>query len=97
MSNRMTTIEISHRLKEFGVELYLDPATGRLRYRAPAGGLTPPLREKIVAVALEFEERAAIREYDGNMDRASAERLAAAEVLGDGAGTDPAGSKGDCP
>jgi hypothetical protein len=85
----MTTIEISHRLKEFGVELYLDPATGRLRYRAPAGGLTPPLREKIVAVALEFEERAAIRE--------SAERLAAAEVLGDGAGTDPAGSKGDCP
>ena len=87
----MTTSEMVLRLRESGVELYLDPATGRLRYRAPAGGLTPPLRDLVVEVALEMEERAAIREYDGGLDRATAERMAAADVLGDGAGTDPAG------
>jgi hypothetical protein len=86
----MTASEMVLRLRESGVELYQDPATGRLRYRAPSGGLTPPLRDLVVEVALEIEERAAIREYGGGLDRAIAERMAAADVLGDWAGTDPA-------
>ena len=91
----MTPREMTLHLRESGVELYLDPATGRLRYRAPPGGLTPPLRDMVVEVALEIEERAAIREYNGGLDRATAERMAAADMLGDMAGIDPAGSKGN--
>ena len=91
----MTTSEMTMLLKQSGVDLYLDPATGRLRYRAPAGGLTPTLRDLVVEVALELEERAAIMEYGGNLDRATAERMAAAEAMGDGTETDPEGSKGN--
>ena len=68
-------------LRAHGVELYVAPS-GRLRYRAPAGALTSTLRDLVVEAALQFEERAAIREFDGGMDRATAERLAAADLLG---------------
>ena len=68
-------------LRAHGVELYVAPS-GRLRYRAPAGALTPLLRDQIASVAGAYEERAAIREFDGGMARATAERLAAADLLG---------------
>jgi hypothetical protein len=37
-----------------------------------------------VDMMLAFEERAAIAEFDGGLDRAAAERLAWAEVTGEG-------------
>ncbi len=78
----MTTAEMTHHLRERGVDLYLDPATGRLRYRAPAGALSSPLRVLVAEIALQYEERAGIMEFSGGLDRATAERMAAADVLG---------------
>lgn len=67
-------------LRAHGVHLYVDESTGRMRFRAPAGALTPLLRDQVAEVALQYEERAAIREFDGGMDRATAERMAAADA-----------------
>ncbi len=60
----------------------------RLRYR-PASAVRPGLRERmaackveLVALVEQFEERAAIREFDGGLTRAEAERLALQDVLG---------------
>ena len=57
-----------------------------IRYRAPAGTLTPELKEALAeskaALLDQFNERAAILEFDAGLDRAEAERLAAEEVLG---------------
>ena len=69
-------------LRAHGIHLYVEQSTGRMRYRAPAGALTPLLRDQIASVAGAYEERAAIREFDGGMDRATADRLAAADLLG---------------
>ena len=58
---------------------------GAIRYTAPRGALTPALRCALIEakpdLLHDYEERAAIREFDGNMPRAEAERLAAADVL----------------
>lgn len=70
-------------LRAHGVHMYVDPQTMRMRYRAPAGGLTLELAGLIAEFAMEYEERAAIREHDGRIDRAEAERLAAADMLGE--------------
>lgn len=78
----MTTAEMVKRLREQGVDLFVDPAAGRVRYRAPAGTLTLDLGLMVAEVGLQYQERAAIMEYDGGLDRATAERLAAADVLG---------------
>ena len=72
-------------LHAHGVRLYVDPQSRRMRYRAPAGGLTLELAGLIAEVAMEYEERAAIREHGAGVDRAEAERLAAADLLGHGA------------
>lgn len=69
-------------LRAHGVSLYVDPQSGRMRYRAPAGAMTSTLRDLVVEAALQFEERAAIREFDAGVYRATAERLAAADLLG---------------
>lgn len=78
----MTTAEMTARLREHGVELVLDDTAGRVRYRAPAGTLTLALGLMIAEVGLQYQERAAIMEYDGGQDRATAERLAGADVRG---------------
>ena len=56
-----------------------------LRYRALRGAMTADLHAALVEhkpdIIFDFEERAAIREYDGGLDRAEAERLSAADVL----------------
>lgn len=62
---------------------------GKLRYEAPAGRLTPELRAALVAnkaaildlletesAREDFEERAAIMEFDGGLSRDEAERTA---------------------
>lgn len=69
-------------LHAHGISLHVDALSGRMRYRAPAGALTAELRDLVIELALEYEERAAIMEFDGGMDRATAERLAAAETVG---------------
>lgn len=66
-------------LHAHGAHLYIDSCSRRLRYRAPPGSLTPELRGLIAEAAMEYEERCAIREYDGRMDRTQAERLTGAE------------------
>ena len=58
-----------------------------IRYRAPAGSLTPELKEALAeskaALLDQFNERAGILEFDAGLDRAEAERLASAAILGD--------------
>ena len=71
-------------LRAHGIHLALDSQSGRLRYRAPAGGLCAELCDLVAETALEYEERAAIFEYDAGMTRKDAERVAAAEVTGCG-------------
>jgi hypothetical protein len=57
----------------------------RLRYRCPAGAMTPTLRADLAAwkpdLLHEYGERAAIMEYDGGLPRAEAEHRAEACVL----------------
>jgi len=59
----------------------------RLRYR-PVWAVAPELRERmnehreeLLALVEHFEERAAIREFDGGLSRAEAERLALEDVV----------------
>lgn len=75
----LSTIQLLH---AHGIQLSLDSQSGRLRYRAPAGGLSGELRDLVAETALEYEERAAILEYDAGMTRKDAERLAAADATG---------------
>lgn len=69
-------------LRERGVVLSIDKATGRLRYHAPRDALrSADLRSAIAEAGMAYEERAGIREYSGNLNRADAERLALADLL----------------
>ena len=56
-----------------------------LRYRAPRGAMTPDLRAALVErkpdMLHDYHERAAIREFEGGLERAEAERLAAEDIL----------------
>ncbi len=56
-----------------------------LKYRAPAGTLTPELRAALAelkpGIVCEYHERAGILEYDANLPRSEAERRAADMVL----------------
>jgi hypothetical protein len=67
------------RLHDAGVTLTVDE--DRLRYRAPAGALTPELRAAVEELKpdllYEFQERAGILEYDAGLPRAEAEARAA--------------------
>lgn len=82
----LTPIQMLH---AHGIQMFLDPMTGQLGCRAPAGALTDELRDLVAEVTLEHEERAAILEYDAGMDRKDAERVAAAVATGCG---DPRGA-----
>ena len=75
----LSAIQLLH---AHGIQLFLDSQSGRLRYRAPAGGLSAEHRDLAAETALEFEERAAILEYDAGMARKDAERLAAVDATG---------------
>ncbi len=77
------------RLVGLGVVLTMTPE-GRLAFDAPAGVLGGDLldamrahRDELLNLVEQFEERAAVREYDGGLSRADAERLALADVMGD--------------
>jgi hypothetical protein len=67
------------RLHDAGVTLKVEG--NRLRYRAPAGALTPELRAALADwkpdLLHEYHERAGILEYDARMPREEAERRAA--------------------
>lgn len=75
--------ELLQRLHDAGIVFTVDG--DRLRYRAPAGTVTPEIREALnelkPAVVYEYHERAGILEYDANMPRPEAERRAADMVL----------------
>ena len=57
----------------------------RLRYRCPAGAMTPDLRAAMADwkpdLLYEYHERAGILEYDAHLPRTEAERLAGEMVL----------------
>ena len=57
----------------------------KLKYRAPAGAMSPDLRailkELKASLVFEYHERAAIHEYHGGLPRTEAEARAAASVL----------------
>jgi hypothetical protein len=75
--------ELLQRLHNAGVILTVDG--DRLRYRAPAGALTPDLRAALAEMkpdlVHEYHERAGILEYDARLSREEAERLAGETVL----------------
>ena len=79
----MTRCDMLKACATAGVALRIEG--GAIRYTAPRGALTADLRAALVEhkpdIIFEYEERAAIREFDGGLDRAEAERLAAADVL----------------
>ena len=74
------------RLRAAGVALAVDGH--RLRYRAPAGAVTPDLRDALhelkPTLLYEYHERAGILEYDARLPRAEAEARAADMVLAGG-------------
>jgi hypothetical protein len=77
--------------------LLLEQKTGILAALATeAAGGSGPARSRSAAPAIavatdpyEFEERAAIREYDGGLSREAAERLTSPAGTGDGTGGPP--------
>ena len=75
----LTPIQLLH---THGIEMLQDHRTGLMSYRAPAGSLSAELRDLVAETALEYEERAAIMEFDGGMERKVAERQAAADATG---------------
>lgn len=85
----MNTADFLRLLRANGITLFLDPNTGRLKYRGPQDAFTPfiraTLREYMPEIVFLFNERAAIMEHDGKTPRDKAEALAAADVLEGGA------------
>jgi hypothetical protein len=79
----MTRCDLMQHLAACDVTLRIEGDA--LRYRAPRGTMTPDLRAALVEykpdVLHDYHERAAIMEFDGGLDRAEAERLAAEDVL----------------
>jgi hypothetical protein len=75
--------EILQAAHEAGIVLTVDG--DRLRFRAPAGALTPELRAALEELKpdllYEYHERAGILEYDARLPRAEAESRAAELVL----------------
>lgn len=75
--------DLLQRLHDARVSLRIEG--DRLRFRCPAGAMTPTLRADLAAwkpdLLSEYGERAAIMEYDGGLPRAEAERHAAGLVL----------------
>jgi len=74
----MTPFDIVQHLANAGVTLRI--IGNAIRYTAPRGAMTPDLRAALIEHKPEilhaFNERAAIMEYDGGLDRAEAERRA---------------------
>jgi hypothetical protein len=75
------TLQAAH---DAGIVLTVDG--DRLRFRAPAGALTPELRAALEELKpellYEYHERAGILEYDARLPRDEAEAAAALAVLG---------------
>ena len=78
----MTALDLLQQLHEYGVILTPYP-DGTLRYKAPKGVLTPALvdgmrqhKTALHDLVEEWNERAAVAEYEGGLSRAEAERLA---------------------
>ena len=73
-----TQRDILQRLHDAGVTLTIEG--DRLRYRAPAGAMTPDLRADLAAwkpdLVYEYHERAGILEYEAHLPRAEAEERA---------------------
>ncbi len=80
----MTAKEVLKRCAEAGVKLQFTQYA--IRYHAPARTFHPALRGSLTMAKGElldqFNERAAILEYDARLDRAEADRLATEEVMG---------------
>jgi len=78
-----TRRDLLQRLHDARVTLRIEG--DRLRYRCPAGAMTPTLRADLAEwkpdLLFEYEERAAIMQHDGGLPRADAEHRAAACVL----------------
>lgn len=84
----MKAVELLAKLKQAGVILSIR-SDGKLAYRGPAESIGPDVIEEIKAVRDEllavvelFEERAAILEFDGGLDRDEAEAQALMELRG---------------
>jgi hypothetical protein len=79
--------ELLRRAKSARVTLTID--RDRLKYRAPAGAMTPDLRDALhelkPTLVYEYHERAGILEYDARLPKAEAETRAADMVLTGGA------------
>lgn len=75
--------ELIQQIHDAGIILKVDG--NHLRYRGPAGAMTPPLRAALEELkpdlVYEFNERAGILEYDARLPRAEAERQAGEIVL----------------
>ena len=71
--------ELLERLHNAGVVLTVDG--DRLKYKAPAGAITPQLRAAIIELkpdlVYEYHERAGILIYDARMPKDKAEAIAA--------------------
>lgn len=82
----MNAESVLSRCAAAGVELRFEG--GGIAFHAPRGAMTATLKGELATVKPLlvdlYEERAAIKEFCAGMDRATAERLAAAEVLGGG-------------
>lgn len=85
----MTAAQLFQTLTARGCRLLQDGE--QLRIQDPQHALTDDLRQTIrqhkatlLNLLEDFEERAALIEYDGRLPRAEAERLAWACVLGEG-------------
>jgi len=81
---RRVILQAAH---DAGVTLTIDG--DRLKYRAPAGTLTPDLRAALKGIMTdllyEYHERAGILEYSAHLTRAEAETRATDMVLSTGA------------
>ncbi len=80
---RQAESSLLRRLHEAGV--FLTVRGDRLLYRCQAGAMTDDLRADLLTwrpeLLAEYQERAAIMEFDGGLQRSEAERLAGAAVF----------------